>query len=263
MNWYYAEGAQQAGPVSEEDLLRLVASGKIRSDTLVWHEGLANWQPYGQLRPGPGAQTGVPPVQLPENEVVCVECGRIVSKENALAYGGGWVCANCKPAFFQKVKEGAALPAVPTALPYAGFWIRLGAKVIDWLATGLVIGIPVAVLMFLFVQQRPSRGAFTFPFDRPLGIGLYILINVGSTVLIVAYNWFFLAKFAATLGKLACGLKVVSATGAPLTSGQALGRSAAELLSQMICYIGYIIAAFDQEKRALHDHMANTRVVHK
>src|SRR2546426_1527287 len=166
MNWYYAEGAQQAGPVSEEELLRLVASGKIRSDTLVWHEGLANWQPYGQLRPGGAVSsgTGLPPMQLPENEVVCVECGRIVSKENALAYGGGWVCANCKPAFFQKVKEGAALPAVPTALPYAGFWIRLGAKFIDSMVLGVAIGIPLVIIMFLYFAPRVTRGPANFPF---------------------------------------------------------------------------------------------------
>jgi hypothetical protein len=34
------------------------------------------------------------------------------------------------------------------------------------------------------------------------------------------------------------------------------------LLSQ-ICYIGYIMVAFDQEKRSLHDHICNTRVVYK
>jgi hypothetical protein len=31
----------------------------------------------------------------------------------------------------------------------------------------------------------------------------------------------------------------------------------------MVCYIGYIIAAFDGQKRALHDHMCDTRVIYK
>jgi hypothetical protein len=31
----------------------------------------------------------------------------------------------------------------------------------------------------------------------------------------------------------------------------------------MTCFIGYIIAAFDNEKRALHDHICTTRVVYK
>jgi uncharacterized RDD family membrane protein YckC len=44
---------------------------------------------------------------------------------------------------------------------------------------------------------------------------------------------------------------------------RALGRSAGHLVSGMTCLIGYIIAAFDDEKRALHDYMCNTRVVYK
>ena len=55
----------------------------------------------------------------------------------------------------------------------------------------------------------------------------------------------------------------VTPTGAPISSGQALGRSAAEILSRLICLIGYIMAAFDSEKRTLHDHIASTRVVFK
>jgi len=31
----------------------------------------------------------------------------------------------------------------------------------------------------------------------------------------------------------------------------------------MVCYIGYLIVAFDDQKRALHDHICNTRVIYK
>jgi hypothetical protein len=61
MNWYYVENGQQAGPVDDTRLQELVASGAIQPDTLVWHEGLANWQPYRALSasgtgsPEPGA----------------------------------------------------------------------------------------------------------------------------------------------------------------------------------------------------------------
>jgi len=47
----------------------------------------------------------------------------------------------------------------------------------------------------------------------------------------------------------------------PITYGRATGRCFAEILSGMICYIGYLMAAFDEEKRALHDRICNTRVV--
>src|SRR5947209_5282945 len=133
MNWYYAEGGQQAGPVSEEELLRLAESGRVQSDTLVWNEGLANWQPYSYVKPRPVV---LPPVQVADNEAVCVECGKVVLRDNAVSYGGSWVCAACKPVYFQKLKEGAALPVLPLELPYAGFWIRFAAKFIDSMALG-------------------------------------------------------------------------------------------------------------------------------
>ena len=65
-----------------------------------------------------------------------------------------------------------------------------------------------------------------------------------------------------TPGKMVFKLTVVDASGGKISYGRAFGRSCAEILSQMICAIGYIIAAFDDQKRALHDHMCNTRVIY-
>jgi uncharacterized RDD family membrane protein YckC len=41
-----------------------------------------------------------------------------------------------------------------------------------------------------------------------------------------------------------------------------VGRFFAKILSAMMLWIGFIIAAFDREKRALHDHICGTRVVY-
>src|SRR6266850_4833742 len=51
MNWYYVNAGQQAGPVDEAQLDALRSSGQINAETLVWREGMANWQPYGEARP--------------------------------------------------------------------------------------------------------------------------------------------------------------------------------------------------------------------
>ena len=50
MKWYYSDGGKQIGPIDETELNRLVTLGTVRSDTLVWHEGLASWQPLGVVR---------------------------------------------------------------------------------------------------------------------------------------------------------------------------------------------------------------------
>jgi uncharacterized RDD family membrane protein YckC len=43
--------------------------------------------------------------------------------------------------------------------------------------------------------------------------------------------------------------------------GRATGRAFGEIVSGIICYIGYLMMIWDEEKRTLHDRMANTRVV--
>jgi uncharacterized RDD family membrane protein YckC len=65
----------------------------------------------------------------------------------------------------------------------------------------------------------------------------------------------------ATPGKMALGMKVIRADGQPLSVGLSLGRWAASWVSCLTLFIGYIIAAFDAQKRTLHDHICDTRVV--
>ena len=272
MNWYYVEAGQQAGPVPESELDELVRAGRIKADTLVWQEGMANWRPFWEAKPdsglslklaeAPGAATDAAPsppaAALTGAEVVCAECNGLFSKDNAIQYGGTWVCANCKPVFVQKLKEGAILPGLEGALPYAGFWIRFGAKFIDGLILLVVVGVPIFLLVFRsLLTGGPGRGSGG-PFEQ---MGLQVVLQLVYYGASLAFNVFFIGKYGATPGKMACGLRVVTAEGAKVSYARALGRALAELLSGLICNIGYIIAAFDSEKRALHDHICNTRVI--
>jgi len=82
----------------------MARSGKLLPSNLVWRQGMAEWQPYASTRPGvtPGF-AGVSTGQ-------CAECGQTFSKDDLLHFDNSWVCARCKPVFFQRVKEGAAPP---------------------------------------------------------------------------------------------------------------------------------------------------------
>ncbi len=42
--WYYSFQNQQVGPVEEEAISGLIAEQKINSSTLVWTQGMSNWQ---------------------------------------------------------------------------------------------------------------------------------------------------------------------------------------------------------------------------
>ncbi len=90
-------------------------------------------------------------------------------------------------------------------------------------------------------------------------IGLSVLIQFALSL---AYEVYFLTTKGATPGKMALGLKVIRADGGPISAGLAVGRYFAKILSGMILWIGFIIAGFDSEKRALHDHICGTRVVY-
>ncbi|MBI5802206.1 MAG: DUF4339 domain-containing protein [Verrucomicrobia bacterium] len=58
MTWFYAIGQQQQGPVTEDQLQALVKDGVVTADTLVWREGMANWQPCRNVAP---ATVALPP----------------------------------------------------------------------------------------------------------------------------------------------------------------------------------------------------------
>jgi uncharacterized RDD family membrane protein YckC len=262
MEWYYAQNNQQKGPVSEVELAGLITSGVVNDQTLTWHEGMANWQTYGEVRMGlitPSAPSlqSQPEATLGADQSLCAECGRVFPKDQTIQFGTAWVCAECKPRYIQKVKEGVAGEA-PGTMQFAGFWIRFAAKFIDWLALGIVLGIPMVALMFgrISKMQSPNPNPFEF-------LGVQLLIQFITIVGTVAYNTFFIGRYGATLGKLAVGIKVVTAEGARPTYMRAFGRAWAEQLSQLVCYIGYIIAGFDDQRRAMHDHICSTRVVLK
>ncbi|MEO0793534.1 MAG: DUF4339 domain-containing protein [Verrucomicrobiota bacterium] len=63
MEWYYAVGTEQRGPITEGDLDRMVSAGEITEQTLVWHDQLDNWMRLTEARPMASVNTvvGAPP----------------------------------------------------------------------------------------------------------------------------------------------------------------------------------------------------------
>jgi len=47
--WFYAKDNQQHGPVSSEELRRLVARGEITPSSLVWCQGMTQWTKLSQV----------------------------------------------------------------------------------------------------------------------------------------------------------------------------------------------------------------------
>ncbi len=141
-----------------------------------------------------------------------------------------------------------ARPVGPEHVAYGGFWIRVVAYIIDGILLTIVCGIV----------------------DRLLGINILAtdwdhydpLANVIS--LVIGWLYFALLESSergATVGKMVMGLRVVTSDGRRLSFMNATGRYFAKILSAIILCIGFIMVAFTDKKRGLHDIIAGTLVI--
>lgn len=92
---------------------------------------------------------------------------------------------------------------------------------------------------------------------------------------LVLYNAIFVALLSATPGKMLCGLKVVSADMTRVSFAQAIARAVIPgllwigdefgqvTIGKLIILVGYLMVAFDVEKRSLFDRICRTRVIRK
>ena len=185
----------------------------------------------------------------------CVECRDTFLVESMIRHGNVYVCANCKPRFMQKLAEGATIQT--GEMRYGGFWIRLGAHLLDGIFAGILM-IGVIVLLFLAVGGISALEAGGDP-GLAFIAGFYaVMFGIG-----ISYETLLIGKYGATPGKMICQLRVVTADGGKVSYLLALGRYFAKILNGFTLNIGFIIAAFDDEKRGLHDRICNTRVVTK
>jgi uncharacterized RDD family membrane protein YckC len=92
-------------------------------------------------------------------------------------------------------------------------------------------------------------------------VGIFAVSILVNTLIGAAYEGFFVSRVGATPGKMALSLKVVRPDGGPISLGRAIGRYFAKWLSSITFCIGYILAGFDAEKRAMHDMIVDTRVI--
>ena len=135
---------------------------------------------------------------------------------------------------------------------YGGFWIRFAARFID----GIILWVAQMVVSML-------GGAVAAVLGEAASVMMRLLIPILQWAIAISYATFFVGRFAATPGKMACGLRVIVSDGSRVSYLRAFARYWADMLSMFTLFIGHIMAAFDREKRALHDHICNTRVIRK
>lgn len=160
----------------------------------------------------------------------------------------------------------------------AGFWVRAAGFCIDSFLFSLVIE------PFIFLASIPFFPLFeeyknmdqeemvtailnqflmgdTGPMLALLMASL-VLATVGCLFNTLLFGYFHYTS-GQTPGKRLLGIRVVDYESLDyLGFGQSIWRYAASTLNWCLCGIGYLMAAFNPEKRTLHDYMAKTRVVY-
>jgi uncharacterized RDD family membrane protein YckC len=130
----------------------------------------------------------------------------------------------------------------------APFALRCGALLIDYMLAALVVAFST-LLARLFAARASADSAIT--------VGLILAAIVAALDLVV------LPAFTGrTVGKWATGLRVERKSGEPVSFARAMLRHTIGYLASLITLgLGFLLAAFNREGRALHDLIAGTVVV--
>ncbi|HET7578064.1 MAG TPA: RDD family protein [Bacillales bacterium] len=128
----------------------------------------------------------------------------------------------------------------------AGFWVRLGALILD----GLIVGIPFMVL-----------GAITGWAEGNQSLVSNTASTLYSIILPIIWSGY-------TIGKRICGIRIVKMDGSTPGIGAMLMRViVAGIIDVITLGIAVIVSAFmvglRKDKRAIHDFIAGTYVTHE
>ncbi len=194
--------------------------------------------------PGSGAPT-----------VRCACCLRPFCRDCVRVDDIFFYCAACHPTW--AVAGGAAMTqptpiaagtdaaAVPADSSPALLTASLGRRVIALLIDGLLVGFVVSVVLGM---ARNPDGPAT------------VLIAFACSLL---YEALFVQQTGQTIGKAMVGIEVASAAGGPASDGQAWLRALIKVSQLGCCGVWFLLAALSDERRALHDHLAGTRVLRR
>jgi uncharacterized RDD family membrane protein YckC len=190
-----------------------------------------------------------------------------------------WLAISEIPHFASSMRVPLSDPPSPHGgwgpeLPYAGFWIRLVAHVID----GFVLLLPMLIWFTIAMELSgfdatllEQRDPMDLMFDpsiledpvlRAEILRLEIFAWGGFWVLELLYRAAFeSSRWQATIGKRLLGLSVVTEEGYRMNFGRAALRHVLKLISVIPFNLGYLIIAFHDRKQGFHDLLAKTFVL--
>ena len=190
-------------------------------------------------------------VDVSEGVRRCARCGATFCRDCLVEISGQPYCATCKTEQLLDVRSGVQ----SGVLDIAPIGRRIGAYLLDALVL-YVVNTFVGFVLGMAIALAARTGG------SPAGVGSTSAAMAGCVsglvglLIAIAYDAIMVATMGQTLGKKALKMKVVSESGADVTTGQAWGRA----LAKMIPFAAFV-ALFNDEKKGIHDMLAHTRVV--
>ena len=243
MKWFYidtsiTDGDRRQGPFSIDEIKNFVQEGKITDETLVWHSGEANWKAWKDF---PEASEPPEPTEeeLLKQTIETLLQGRLQRKR------------------------------------FAGFFVRANAFIIDNLilsilgaiflyvmsAAGMVDLSAVSEIAKQYVDNPTSSELVSKALELPGMMQFFIIWSIVQAIYFIVFH----AIWAATPGKRLMHIHVETVDGKRISWAFSIFRFIASIITQATIYfwgLGYLIVLVDSQKRALHDFIARTRVVH-
>ncbi len=155
-------------------------------------------------------------------------------------------------------------PAAAVLYQPVSFWPRFAAYILDNVILSIAsVAIWSVAVKFLGWAPLPVLPATPTMEDVQKLMLLLGPLQAIYIFLRMIYDVYFVGRFQATPGKMVIGARIVRLDGSPLGYGFAFFRFLGTVLSDITYCIGYLLVAFRQDKRALHDLVVGTRVIFK
>ncbi|MBO1001431.1 RDD family protein [Pseudogracilibacillus auburnensis] len=151
-----------------------------------------------------------------------------------------------------EIKQNQLTTSPNVEYKYAGFWMRFWAYLIDVIIVFSLNGLLLSPLAFI------NNG-------YPIELSLWTVNGILGAIVYYIYFLLMTKYFGQTIGKMILGIRVISESSDSLSWNDLVFREVVGRFIYNIMFILkllYLVVAFSNEKKGLHDMIGNTRVVH-
>ncbi|SHL37294.1 RDD family protein [Fibrobacter sp. UWEL] len=250
MTWYYidesiTDGERRKGPYNLDEIRDLVQEKKITDDTLVWHSGLDNFVPWKDMEESKPTFTTSEDEELLKKTIEELLAQQVAEKKLQKRYAG----------FFTRGLAFAIDNIILTLIGLLIMQVLAALQIIDPESMNNAMN---------SIANAGNNASFSEILDQMLKEPSLEILFMITSFIQALYFIIFTAIKGATPGKMLLHLRVETSEGEKVCWLTSIIRYIASMFTQftLVLYgLGYLIVMIDPKRRALHDHIARTRVV--